>query len=263
MIKNKHKVVFVVLVYRNTADLEDFFSNQKIKDSKVIVVNSFYDKDSACKFETIAKSNGSDFINVPNDGYGAGNNKGVEYALKNYDFDFLIISNADISIRQLDVDKLSTQYVTAPKIVTLSGKNQNPSAPFKPSKLKDYLLYRTYKGDHNRLIWLFWAYSRINKILFYGIHKFRHQIFSPHGAFIIIPKSIVEECIPLFNEKMFLFNEESHLGRLLKKKGYKTQYNPNIVIDHKEDGSVSLLNDSLFKLQKDSYLELYKYWHKK
>ena len=35
--------VFVVLVYRNTADLHDFFAALKVANSKVVVVNSYYD----------------------------------------------------------------------------------------------------------------------------------------------------------------------------------------------------------------------------
>lgn len=259
----KYKYIFIVLVYKNTADLIDFFAHLDIEESHVLVVNSYYDDATEEQFKKIAAENNADFLSVENRGYGFGNNCGIEYALNNYDFDFLIISNADITVRKLNPATISKTKVTAPKILTLRGKNQNPSSPFSPSKLLDNLLLKTYEGNHNKLIWAFWTYSRFTKILYYCISGIRKKVFSPHGAFIIIPKHILSTCIPLFNEKMFLFNEESHLGRLLKKNGFEVEYNPEIVIDHKEDGSVSLLNASIFNLQKESFLELYKYWYRK
>lgn len=91
--------IFVVLVYRNTSDLVDFFASLKLERTRVIVVNSFYDKESELQFKQIAESNHADFLSVPNKGYGAGNNRGVEYALKHYDFKYLVISNADVEIK--------------------------------------------------------------------------------------------------------------------------------------------------------------------
>ena len=83
--------IFVVLVYRNTSDLVDFFASLKLERTRVIVVNSFYDEESELQFKQIAESNHAEFLSVPNKGYGAGNNRGVEYALKHYDFKYLVI----------------------------------------------------------------------------------------------------------------------------------------------------------------------------
>ena len=55
--------VFVVLVYRNTKDLEDFFTSLKTPNAKVVVVNSFYDDDSRAKFEAVALAHNADFLN--------------------------------------------------------------------------------------------------------------------------------------------------------------------------------------------------------
>jgi len=261
MEKLKYSYVFVVLTYRNTEDLADFFRSNNLSSSKTIVVNSFYDDKSEDEMKQIALRNNADFISVPNKGYGAGNNRGIEYALDHYDFDFLIISNADITIRSLNPDDLSDSVVTAPKILTLSGKNQNPSSTFAPLRFFDTIQYRIYSGNHNHLIWFFWAFSRLKKIIFYSLQGIRKKIFAPHGAFIIFPGHLLRKCAPLFNERMFLFNEESHLGRLLKDRDVTVEYNPRIIIDHKEDGSVSLLNKNLFNLQRDSFIELYKYWY--
>lgn len=257
-----YRIVFVVLVYRNTQDLVDFFKSNKVPDSKVIVVNSFFDSDSNELFKRIALDNNADFLSVPNKGYGFGNNKGIQFALSHYEFDYLIVSNADISIENFDV-KILNNYpnsVIAPKILTLNGKNQNPSSPFAPSKFRENIVMRLYKGKHRHLIYVYYAWSRFSKIIYYLISKFRRKIFSPHGAFFIIPQSILKKIVPLYNEKMFLFFEEHHFGQLAKQNGVNVEYVSELIIRHKEDGSVSFLSESIFNLMRQSYLEYYDYW---
>lgn len=261
--KSYFDLIFVVLVYRNTNDLKDFFRNFTLDNAKVVVVNSYFDSRSDNEFKKIATAYNADFITVPNEGYGAGNNRGIEYAVNHYDFNFLIISNADITIRHFSNEILhkNKHCIIAPKILTKTGKNQNPSSPFKPNRLIELLLYHTYRGNHSKLVIAFYAFSRLQKILYYAIKRFKKHIYSPHGAFIIIPHKLLLQLIPIFNEDVFLFYEENHLGKLAESKAIKTIYSPEIIIDHKEDGSVSLLNANNFDLMKDAYIKMYEYWH--
>lgn len=263
--KQKYDVIFVVLVYRNTSDLKDFFRCNNISGSHTIVVNSFYDDYTEQEFRNIAFLNNADYVSVPNKGYGYGNNRGIEFALNKYDFDYLIISNADIIIDKFDVNSLKRygDCIIAPKIINLNGKKQNPCAPFKPSKVEAYLAYLLYKGTHRKLIWLLFALSRLKKILFYLMYPLRKKIFSAHGAFVILPMNVIKTLVPLYNEKMFLFKEEAHLGMRAEKEGITTVYMPNIVIRHKEDGSMKVASVDVFKMERDSYLEYYNNWFKK
>ena len=59
---------------------------------------------------------------------------------------------------------------------------------------------------------------------------------------------------------MFLFAEEIHLGRLASQNGVKTYYEPEIEISHKEDGSVSLAVDNVYKPMRQSFMVYYEYW---
>lgn len=258
----KFRYVFVVLVYRNTDDLRSFFASLYLPDCKVIVVNSYFDDETEIVFKKIADENGADFVSVENRGYGAGNNAGCRYAIEHYSFDYLVISNADIVIECWDENCLEEgrNMIIAPDIRTLSGKRQNPNIPYAPSRLLEKMEYRLYKGNHNSLIYLAHAISRLKKIFFYltyGISKSRTMIYSPHGAFMILPETVLGTLYPLFNEKMFLFNEERYLARLARKKGIAVRYAPEIRIRHMEDGSISLLNVKLFELSRDSYIEYY------
>lgn len=254
--------IFVVLVYRNTNDLVEFFNKLPNGNNKVIVVNSFYDKDSEEAFEKIAKDNDSDFFSVPNKGYGAGNNAGCKYALEHYQFKYLVISNADVEIMQMSIMDLEgvSPSVIAPEIINLRGIRQNPNMPYAESKLIVNLRYNAYLKGFVKVMYIFNAISRLKKIWFFLFNRSgkTRKIYSAHGAFFIMPYSIIEKIMPLYNENMFLFNEERYLAKKLLDAGVNTVYLPKVKILHKEDGSVSLLNERTYDLLRASYIEYYK-----
>lgn len=255
-------IVFVVLVYRNTEDLKDFFRSNQLPYTKTIVVNSYYDDESEASFKEIAEKNGADFLSVPNKGYGAGNNRGIEYALANYQFKYLVVSNADIIIEKLSIEALEKKgdVIIAPRILNLKNKNQNPSNPFAPHELSMRFWKYIFDNNSHSLLWLVYAWSRVKKTLFYLISPWHKRIFSAHGAFIIFPSLLLKKMVPIYNENMFLFVEEEHLGMLAAQKGIKTLYAPDIVIRHKEDGSMSVASVNQFERTKQSFLVYYEYW---
>lgn len=258
---NSYDVVFVVLVYRNTEDLISFFRGIPHLDSKVIVVNSYYDEVTEKEFHEIAKKNNADYMTVPNKGYGAGNNRGCEYALAHYNFKYLIISNADIEIKNFSSKELNPQRITAPLIRNKEGKLQNPAKPYY-SALLDYMMYNSYRNNSRNGIRICCALNKVFRIIFYVFYTLFgvKKIYEPHGSFFIIPHDILAKIYPLFNESMFLFAEEDHLARLAKTNGIEVEYNKCIKVYHKEDGSVGFLNQSQFDITKNSFITYYEYW---
>lgn len=251
--------VFVVLVYRNVTDLEDFFKCFQLDNSKVIVVNSFYDIKSERQFKCVAQKNSADFISIPNKGYGYGNNRGCEFALRNYRFKYLVISNADIMIQRLSCDLINEKCVTAPKIRTLRGKLQNPFMPFYFS-LFDKLKYYLFMKEKKQMIFCCCILSRFLRELYLLFFR-SGKIYAAHGAFVILPFDVVNELYPIYNEEMFLFVEEEHLAQMARKKNIDIIYNSQIEVIHKEDGSVSDINNH-FEITRDSYMKFFKYWYK-
>lgn len=253
--------VFVVLVYRNTNDLKDFFKSLHIPKTKVMVVNSYYDKKSEEDFERIAKANNADFISIPNKGYGAGNNRGCEYALNHYNFKYLIISNADVEIEKMCLDDLDETKITAPDIINRRGKRQNPAKAFNWA-FTEWLIYKSFKNNKPILLWINLVITKLLRELFYLMNSVfgMSKIYEVHGAFIIIPQEILKRMYPLFNEDMFLYAEEDHLARLAKKYGIEKIYNKKIRIRHKEDGSVSYSSSSQLDFVKESYVTYYESW---
>lgn len=263
---NRYDFIFIVLVYRNIHDLVQFFDCFTVPNSKVIVVNSYYDEKTKNEFEEIAKANSAIFLNRPNGGYGAGNNYGVDYAIKNFEFDYLVISNADVMIEKFLISDIFhyKNEIIAPQIIAKCGRNQNPNMPYILPRWDENFRYWCYKNNHSILIYLSYAISRVRKILFnlsiLG-NSSAKKIYSAHGCFIIFPYMVIKKLHPLFNPEMFLFHEELHLAKMAQKQGISTIYNSNIKIRHKEDGSISFLSEKDFDLSKQSYLVYYDYWY--
>lgn len=243
-----YKYVFCLLVYRNSADLTDCLNSikEKVNDYKVIVVNSYYDDESKSVFEKIAKENDCDFINVENKGYGYGNNRGIEYALKNYDFDYFVVSNSDIIIKKFEESEFllnNKDCVVAPVITTLNGKAQNPYWIKKAPKAEKLL----YKGQKKKSNFIYFLGVGINKIFrICGLKKFLRnkektmEIYACHGSFVLFPRSVFEKLGLIYDENMFLFAEEAYLAHLFEDAGIKTVLTKDIEILHKEDGSIKL-----------------------
>lgn len=263
----KYDYIFVVLTYRNIDDLNDFFYHFNVEKSKVIVVNSFYDETSNLQFKKIAERNNSDFLSVPNNGYGAGNNRGIEYAMNKYEFYYLVVSNADIIIEKyLSASELPKgPTIIAPDIRNVRGKRQNPHI-WKVNKL----LYNAYYFDafHNwRIIPLLCRiYTRLTRELFGIISELFpvkcRKIDSAHGSNVIFSYDALSLMKPLYNERQFLFAEEEHIANLSKINNVKIYYMRDIKVLHKEDGSMKITNASLNEIGRKSFMEFYRFWYK-
>lgn len=262
-----YNFIFIVLVYRNTQDIHDFKKSltNVIGSYKVVVVNSYYDNNSFIEFKKICQDHDFDFINVPNEGYGAGNNRGIEFAKNRYNFDFIIVSNSDIEIKKLNINSIISldESILGPQIITLTGKDQNPSHT---AHLKPVEFFKKASAKYDSKL-LFYTAVGINKI-----YKIFHRVFSNknvskeqpqsvyglHGAFLIFSYKAIEKLsFCPFDSRMFLFAEEDYLAKIALLKGIRMLYCPWLYVRHKEDGSVGLLNKDLLKIQLESLRCLY------
>lgn len=264
----KTKYVFVILVYRNTSDLEECLQSirEKVKNSRSIVVNAYYDEDTAKTVFDISKCYQCDFLNIENKGYSYGNNRGIELAQSKYDFEYLIVSNPDIIIQEFNDQELAPGFkydIIAPKIEAASGKPQNPMS-ITNSKISQYLQYQGFKKDSNILIYSGIALSKIINLFSLLIEKIKgrriYPIYEAHGSFVILSKYTIDVLQPIYDENMFLFAEEGVLASKAKGKGLKCCYYPDIYIRHKEDGSMNLSNMSQNKELKKANIYCYEHY---
>ena len=248
---NHYKYIAVVLVYRNVVDLNECVKSmqKKITSLKIIVINAFYDNESMEAIRNVAEANNCIFINTENKGYSYGNNIGIGYAREHYSYDYIIISNPDIRIRQFDdsvIDKNMQYGIVAPKIIAASGKHQNPMKASR-SRLSEKLIYYGFKNNQKIVFLCGVAINKFNRIICLNKHKYDqdpYPIYAAHGSFVIITKDTIEKIYPVYDENMFLFAEEDVLAFKAEKAGIRIGQFDSIIIDHKEDGSMSLSNIS-------------------
>lgn len=245
--KKFYTTLFVILVYRNTDDIQEMIDsiNRQTSDSKVIIVNSYYDDSTRDTFCKIAESNGCDFINVPNRGYGYGNNRGIELALQRYNFDILIVANPDMVIEQFSLKRVDVQkpLLICPLITAKSGKQQNPFWVIK-SSFSEWLMFTGHKRNNRLLVFSGIAIHKIMREAFLIIFRSRRartsKVYAAHGSFIIFTRRLLESIKLPFDENMFLFSEEMYLARRLRAKNINAYLTKDVRIFHKEDGSMNL-----------------------
>ncbi|WP_074036142.1 hypothetical protein [Exiguobacterium sp. AT1b] len=260
--------MFIVLTYKNTKDIEDYLLNLNtinIKFTyKVIIVNSFSDKETSLSISNLSKKNKCEFIECENKGYSFGNNLGINYAINNFDFKYMIVCNADTEIISLSLEELEkTDGIIAPKILTLSGRNQNPMIT-KRNVAAEYLTYLGFKKDIKPLIYFGIILNKLSNLILKKVIKKNSfgnkEIYGAHGSYLIFSKNSIRKLKPVFDERMFLFSEENVLAQKAKKENISVEYNKNIIIKHKEDGSMNLSNLNLYKIHKKSFITYFETW---
>lgn len=256
--KPYYELVFVVLVYKNVEVLQQFFASLVLPYSyRVIVVNSFCNQETEEACRTLSLGYDADFISVPNKGYGAGNNIGSRYAMEHYQYRFLVLSNSDIIIRDINflnqMDDLKAVY--AADVRMENGHRQNPHLPFRIGLYLN-LLDLSYRWKSNVLMNVAFAFNRMLRELVVAWTKVnggkKVRIFSAHGSFIILTYQAVSELSPIFHEDMFLYNEELYLAHRCKLLQIPVYYVPTLKVIHLE-GASSTIQSNAWKNHEDSY----------
>ncbi|MGY3703535.1 hypothetical protein BW731_09135 [Vagococcus martis] len=248
----KYDFVFVVLVYKNYDDFIDFYESvKKVNNNfQIVIVDSYYNEETLKKGKKIAKDYNIDFIHVPNKGYGFGNNEGIKYALNKYEFEHLVISNPDVKIVNLSIDKLSSSAITGPKILNLENKNQNPHY-YTKNRLCFYLMKKYAESSKIFYLYLYLVINKFIRNYYQALTNSKNniQVYSLHGSFIVIPKKVLLVLEPIFDESVFLYTEENFIADLAKKNNIKMLYDKELEIIHKEDGSSQNVNTRLHTLE--------------
>ncbi len=249
---------FVILHYKTQEDTFDCIESIKELSStekvSIVVVDNASNNGS---FEEIQNRYGSDpsvilIHNEKNLGFAQGNNIGYAYAKEN-DADFIAILNNDII---LESDNFISQVVDCyrdfkfalmgPDIVSLVDHgHQNPPEPT-----------TTDIKSIKKRIWRFILLRSLNRIGFYDFGKkyfgardghknkleksceYKENI-QLHGSCLVYSPQFIKNEKYAFCPDTFLYTEEPILYQYCMRKNYKTLYNPNIVVFHKEDSSTN------------------------
>lgn len=239
----KVKYCFVVLTYNGFDNFKKFYhSLDNIKEHfAVILVDSFSSKLTSEAGESLAKKLNIDFISVPNKGYGAGNNIGLKFAKEHYDFEYIIISNPDITIEHMNYDIISNygqNVIIGPNIKNLNGREQNPLY-YKKYGIPFWILSQYIKNGSLYILFLYLLCNKVYSLFFHL--KYRQsksiEVYALHGSFMIIGNKALSVLMPLYDERMFLYAEENHVAERAKSFKVSLFLDKRLVVSHKGNGS--------------------------
>lgn len=224
------KVSIIVVYYSNL---------EKFKET----LNSIYDKNWNTKFEVIAVNNAAMeiprslkrkfpkvfFIKSPkNGGYGYGNNLGARQAKG----EFLFILNPDTKLQNGSLDELADFLdknkkagIVAPNLINSKGEifQQLGSSELTPLRGIVALSFINKLFPNNPVSTSYWV-AKLPK------NKLREVGVVPGSAFMI--RRNLFEKIGGFDEKFFLFFEESDLCKRVRESGYKIFIYPEAQVEH-------------------------------
>ena len=275
-------ISYVILHYKNLNDtikcIESLLRTTN-NDSNLIVVDNGSGDGSGEKL----KKKYQDMPQIKvlllenNVGFSKGNNAGYIYVKKNYDSDFIVVTNNDVVFYQKNfeetIKKIYAQsqfYVLGPDVYIPRHKDhQNPlfKTPINKQQLineiKEYKYYRKnplkfekrlkIHALKNRLcskykvINFLYSTLRGKDVLDY---KKRYENVGLQGSCLIFSKKFIMKEDKAFEPEPFLYEEETSLFYRCQKKSYKMVYDPSIAIRHEEAASFTNANkDNIQRLK--------------
>lgn len=275
-------ISYVILHYKNLNDtikcIESLLRTTN-NDSNLIVVDNGSGDGSGEKL----KKKYQDMPKIKvlllenNVGFSKGNNAGYIYVKKNYDSDFIVVTNNDVVFYQKNfeetIKKIYAQsqfYVLGPDVYIPRHKDhQNPlfKTPINKQQLineiKEYKYYRKnplkfekrlkIHALKNRLcskykvINFLYSTLRGKDVLDY---KKRYENVGLQGSCLIFSKKFIMKEDKAFEPEPFLYEEETFLFYRCQKKSYKMVYDPSIAIRHEEAASFTNANkDNIQRLK--------------
>ncbi|SFC11334.1 hypothetical protein SAMN05660328_101515 [Streptococcus gallolyticus] len=161
-----------------------------------------------------------------NGGYSYGNNYGINYAQENYSSKYIAILNPDVIIPECNVFERMLKVLVSDVNYAMIGGMAITDGEFVPNK-------SAWPIPNN--LDVFWERSllnpRRNHNNFNMIDTTLAQVDCVAGCFFIIKSDIFYD-VGLFDENVFLYNEENILGIKLKREGYKSLVSTNSFYYH-------------------------------
>ncbi|MCC8050517.1 MAG: hypothetical protein LIP10_07660 [Clostridiales bacterium] len=163
--------------------------------------------------------------------YAGGNNLGFCISQSVMYSKYILFSNDDVLFHNnyIDIRKMLTIFnedssvgIVGPKVVGLDGKDQSP---FKYTSIYKRIIFPN-------IIYPFKLPSNNNLI---HLDKCSY-VYRVVGAFMIVDSDKFSEC-SMFDSDSGLYSEEQILSEKMLCKGYKTFYNPDVLVIHEEGGS--------------------------
>lgn len=248
----------VVLNYNDAKTTTDFLKEIQFMNSidKIVVVDNCSTDNSYVQLKEFENEKIHVVQSEKNGGYGYGNNIGIDY-LKNL-VDYIIVANPDVVFEESVVLKMKDAFdentaIVAPLTLQPDKKRQLPEA-WKVPTVKDYFLFSSkILNKKYRPMWYAKEYLQ-NGIV---------NVDCVQGSFFMIRTDILPN--KLYDENIFLFFEESCIGKYFKDKGMTTKLLIDESYIHNHSVSINKSFNSEVKKRKitlDSFYTYYKDYYK-
>lgn len=243
------KVGVVILDYKNKRDTKlciESFDGVDVEgiDVSLIVVNN--DKSTHFEKKDFPSKHIIKIINnIVNSGFTGGNNVGIKEALA-FDVDYILLLNNDTIVHKnflkeligiLDSDEKIG--VVAPKIYFAKGHEFHKDR-YTQEELGHVFWYAGGITDWENVLG---KHRGVDAVDIGQYDKIEETDFASGCCFLM--RSTLVEQIGFFDQRYFLYYEDSDFNQRVKKKGYKIMYVPKSVIWHKNAGSTGGSGSSL------------------
>ena len=222
----KQGISFIIVCYKSQLDLASLVTSIiKCADIshellEIIVVDNWGKGDEQKIVNTLAEKYNADFIykkSKINGGYGAGNNTGI--LLSKYDI--VCVVNPDVRFIDPIFNKVLTKFSNNQKLLALSGKQ----------------ISKTRNSFFIRPEFQYPFLKELGSLLLRHIGIFSHRLMALSGAMTFYRKSLFKD-IGLFDEKIFLYGEESDVSLRALRSGYELSFFPEFKYHHLDWDSV-------------------------
>lgn len=188
-----------------------------------------------------------------NRGYGGGCNLGLKYAKG----DIIIFANPDVLIFKDTFEKIIKEIKNEERIGAMGPKLLNPDGSFQPS-CRRYPRFKYLLFGRRSFLSRYFPNNPFTKEFMYthfeNLKNGKVPVESIMGAFFITKRKVLED-VGNFDERFFLYVEDTDLCYRMKKKGYEIYYLPEAEVIHYHGKSRKYLGiKSLYLLRKSIYL---------
>lgn len=269
----KIKFGFVVTNYNNSGfskSMYDSLTQVPNFDFVFVIVDNASSNDDVSELNTLGQQDNVFLVkNTVNVGYFEGLNIGIRYARSNLpDVVYLIVGNNDLvfntdfAAHLLDCMPVLNKYpVISPNIRMLDGTPQNPHVISGISKKREFI-YDIYHSSYfmARLIILLAKITHsVTDRKDEHQHAVAQEIHQGYGACYILTPKFFENFEELW-APTFLMYEEYFLAKQLEGKGFKTYYEPRIMVTHHCHASTGTLPGKFrWQLSQRAHREYRKY----
>ncbi|NQT49666.1 glycosyltransferase family 2 protein [Candidatus Kuenenbacteria bacterium] len=194
-------------------------------------------------------------------GMGAGNNAGIKEAQGKH----VLILNPDIFVVKDSLQKLYNYINEKPDVGLVAPRLLNPdkSLQYTCYRWHNFLtpIYRrTFLGK------LFWAKKELSRFLMQDWdHATTRQVDWIQGSCLLVPKKVIDE-VGVFDDRFFMYFEDTDLCRRIRKAGYKNVYLSDAEVIHlhrrqsADSGGVNALFNKLTRIHISSWMKYMLKW---